>query len=245
MSGDFDTITAALRYPWDDGRAGVTLVVGGILTLLSPLVVPGVLVLGYGLRVVEAVMDGRDRPPAFTDWKRCFVTGLKGIIVIVAYVVLPLVVWGAILAVVAGAAGVRFPGGFLRLIGGPAAGGLLLVLFFLLAGLALVVAYLVPAALVHLARTRRLGAAFAVADVRSLVGAPAYGAAWLLALAVFALAGVVLAVLNTAAIGVIVSGFVTFYAFVAMAYLYADGALAAGVEPPPDEPATASGGDDT
>lgn len=36
----------SLVFPWDDGEAGTTLVVGGLLTLLSPLVVPAILVLG-------------------------------------------------------------------------------------------------------------------------------------------------------------------------------------------------------
>lgn len=234
MATDFDAVETALWYPWDDGRAGVTLVVGGVLTLLSPLVIPGLLVLGYGLRVVEAVMDDREGPPAFADPGGLFVAGLKGAVVLLGYVVLPLLVWGALLGGVAAAAGFRFPGGVPVFQGGVAGGGLALVLVFLLFGLALVVAYLAPAALVHLGRTGRLRAAFAFGDVRQLARTPAYGSAWLLALGVFALAGVVLAVLNAAAIGVIVSGFVTFYAFVAMAHLYAVGAESAGFEPGPD-----------
>ena len=223
-----DEITAALRYPWDDGDAGVTIVVGGILTLLSPLIVPAVLVLGYGLRVVEAVLDGEPSPPSFADPGDLFVRGLKGAVVAVAYVVVPLAVGAAILTAAAGAFGVRFPGGLPTAGGAVAAGGIVLIAAFLLVGLALLVAYLAPAALVHLARTRRLGAAFAVDDVRGLATADAYAASWLLAAAVFALAGVVLAVLNAAAVGVIVSGFVTFYALVAMASLYAGAAREAG-----------------
>lgn len=241
MASDLETVKVALRYPWDDGQAGVTLVIGGILTLLSPLLVPGVLVLGYGLRVVEAVVDDREGLPPFSPWGDLFVAGLKGVVVLLVYVGLPLLVWGAILAAVAAAAGFRFPGGVPSFAGGPAAGGLVLVLFFLLAGLFLVVTYLAPAALVNLARSRRLRSAVAFDDVRALASAPEYGSAWLVALAVFALAGVVLAVLNTAAIGVIVSGFVTFYAFVAMAFLYATGSVDAGVDADREDEAADAG----
>lgn len=223
-----DALETALRYPWHDGETGVTLVVGGILTLLSPLVLPGLVVLGYGLRVVEDVMDDRPTPPSFREPGTLLVRGVKAAVVIVAYVAVPLAASAGLLGVVAGAAGFRFDAGVPSIGRAMAAGGLVLVVVLLLAGVALVAAYLAPAALVHLARTRRLGAAFSFGDVRSLAGADAYGSAWLLALAVFVLASVVLAVLNAAAIGVIVSGFVTFYAFVAMAYLYAVGATRAG-----------------
>lgn len=230
MTDPLARLEAALRYPWADGDAGVTLVVGGILTLLSPLVLPGLLVLGYALRVVEAVLADDEGPPVLGDWGRLLVEGLKGAVVILGYVVVPLGLGLAAVAAYAAAMGVG-PGGRLLRFGRAFDAGLgLVVLVFLLAGLALAVAYLAPAALVHLGRTGRLGAAFALGDVRRLAGAPAYGSAWLLALAVFALAAVVLAVLNAAAIGVVVSGFVTFYAVVAMAWLYARGAADAGFD---------------
>lgn len=245
MAGDLNTLKDAVRYPWAAGDAGVTLVVGGILTLLSPLVVPGLLVLGYGLRVVEARMDGRSTPPRFGNWRDLLVDGAKGGVVLLVYVVLPLIIGGVVVSLLLGATGRHFAGPF-GLRQGFAAGGLTLAGVLLLAGLALVVTYVAPAALVRLAATRRLRAAFEFDAVRRLAGADAYGAAWLLALAVFAATGVVLTVLYTVAIGVIVSGFVTFYAFVAMVYLYTQGAEAAGFEFEPidveaDDAATSAG----
>lgn len=225
-----DVLEAALRYPWNGGQAAVTLIVGGILTLLSPLVIPGLIVLGYGLEVVEVVMAGEDRPPTFRNWRQMFVDGIKAVIVLIGYVVIPLIIGTGVIAVIAGAAGFRFRGGSVLNIGDPQLVGIAFVFALLVAGLALVVSYLAPAALVHLGRTGRLGAAFEVSQVRRLARADDYGAAWLLALAVFASAAVVLAVLNAAAIGVIVSGFVTFYAFVAMAHLYTRGAAGAGFD---------------
>lgn len=230
MTDDGSVLKTALWYPWNDGKSGTTLVGGGILTLLSPLVIPALLVLGYLLRVVEAVLDDRDDPPAFGSWGALLVDGLKAAIVLLVYVLVPLVVGAILLAIIASAVGVRFDGGLPTLSNAAAVGGLFFVVALLLAGLALLVWYLAPAALVHLARTRRLGAAFAFGDVRRLAHASAYGSAWLLAVGVFAANAVVLLVLNAAGVGVILSGFLSFYAFVTMSFLYARGAGTAGVE---------------
>lgn len=230
MSSDSSDLKQAVVYPWNDGESGTTLVGGGILTLLSPLVVPALLVMGYNLRVVASVLEGEGEPPVFDDWGALFVDGLKAAVVLLVYVLLPLAVGTAIVAAIAGAAGFRFGPGPPRITGGFALGGLAFVVALLLAGLALLVWYLAPAALVHLARTRRLRAAFSTDDVRELAEASAYGSAWLQALAVFAANAVVLLVLNSAGIGVILSGFITFYAFVAMSFLYAQGAREAGFE---------------
>lgn len=242
MDRDSTALLRSLWYPWNDGDAGTTLVGGGILTLLSPLVVPALFVAGYNLRVVEAVLDERDDPPRFDDWGGLLVDGLKVAVVLLAYVVVPLIIGTALLAFVAGLAGFRFRGGVPSITGGLAVGGLTFVVALLLAGLALGVWYVAPAALVRLGGTGDLGAAFAIDDVRALAGSDAYGSMWLLAVGVFAANAVVLLVLNAAGVGVILSGFVSFYAFVAMAHLFAHGATASGIEvTAPDEAGDADG----
>lgn len=230
MTTDSSLLKRALLYPWNDGQSGTTLVGGGILTLLSPLIVPALLVLGYTLRVVETVLDSNGEPPEMEGWTDLFIDGFKAAVVLLVYVALPLVVGLALLAFLLGLAGARFRGGVSSIPSAGAPGGLAFIVALLLGGLALFVWYLAPAALVHLARTRRLGAAFAVDDVRRLAKADSYGSAWLLALGVFAANTVILFVLNAAGIGVILSGFITFYAFLAMAYLYANGARDAGFD---------------
>lgn len=230
MFSEESVLREAVLYPWNDGDSGTTLVGGGILTLLSPLVLPALPVLGYNLRVVESVLEDEGEPPVFEDWRELFVDGIKAAIVLLAYVALPLVVGLAILAFVLSLAGFRFPGGVPSLSEAAAIGGLAFVVALLLAGLALLVWYLAPAALVHLARTRRLDAAFDFDDVRELARNDGYGSAWLQAVGVFAADAIVLLILNAAGVGVVLSGFISFYAFIAMAYLYAQGAGAAGFE---------------
>lgn len=243
MANDASRLETALRYPWNDGESGTTLVAGGILTLLGPLLVPAFLVLGYTLRVVESELADAEEPPRFEDWPALLVDGVKAVVVLVAYLLVPMVVAAFVLAAIAGAAGFRFRGGLLTLTNAAAVGGIFLVVALLLAGLLLLVTYVAPAALVHLARTRRIGAAFAFDDVRELASADPYGSAWLLAVAVFAANAVVLLILNAAGVGVILSGFLSFYAFVAMSHLYADGARVAGfaVETDRNEEANATG----
>lgn len=233
----FETLRTAISYPWNEGRTGTTLVGGGILTILSPLVIPGLLVAGYALRVVEAVLDDREEPPRFGDLWSLFVDGVKAAVVLVVYALVPLIVGIALVSLVAGALGFRLQGGVPSLTGGLAAGGLAFLVALLIGGLTLLVWYVTPAALVHLARTRRLRAAFEIDAVRDLAESDAYGAVWLLAVAVFAANAVVLLVLNSAGVGVILSGFVSFYAFMAMAFLFAHGAEAAGLEVDLEEPA--------
>lgn len=201
MTSERSVLKEALLYPWNDGESGTTLVGGGVLTLLSPLVVPALLVLGYNLRVVEAVLDGEDHPPRFEGWGGLLVDGIKAAVVLLGYVVAPMALGTALLAVLAGAAGFRFRGGPPTISGGLAVGGLAFIVALLLAGLALLVWYLAPAALVHLGRTRRLRAAFALDDLRKLVEADAYGSMWLLAVGIFAANAVVLLVLNAAGAG--------------------------------------------
>lgn len=234
----------ALLYPWDDGEAGRTLVVGGLLTFLGVLVLPALVVLGYWLRVVEAELDDDGSPPAMAGWADLLLDGLKAALVLVAYVLVPLVVGFVVVGAVLGAFGFRTG----RVVTDPGAaataGGLALVAVVLLGALALLALYVAPAALVLLAGTGELSRAFAFGTVRDLVWTDAYAAAWLVGLVVVALETVALTVLNAASIGVIVSGFVGFYALLATGHLYARGAREAGltIEAAADEPA--SDGDD-
>ena len=236
----------ALLYPWDDGEAGTTLVAGGLLTLLGVLVLPALVVLGYWLRVVDAELDGADSPPPLEGWPDLLLDGVRAAVVLLAWVVVPLVVGFAVVAAVLGALGFRTG----RVVADPgtamAVGGLALVAFVLLGGLALVLLYLAPVAVVLLAGTGELRRAFDVETVRAVATADAYASAWLVALAVVVLETVALWVLNLASVGVIVSGFVGFYALVATGHLYARGAREAGlvVEAVPEEVDASDDGDD-
>jgi len=62
IAGD---VEAALRYPAGGDDPVRTVGIGGVLSLLSVLIVPLVLLAGDVVRVLGHAMAGDDRPPAF------------------------------------------------------------------------------------------------------------------------------------------------------------------------------------
>jgi hypothetical protein len=82
----------ALAFPRNRDGALRDLLLGGALVLSSVLVVPGLLVWGYLLRVMDAGARGRDTPPPLHDFGRMVVDGLRATVVVFVWGVLPLVV---------------------------------------------------------------------------------------------------------------------------------------------------------
>jgi hypothetical protein len=85
----------ALGYVTDSDDLLATAVIGGLLVPLSVLVLPGLVLQGYLLRVLRESAAGGTTVPSFTKWGSLFVDGLKLVVVTVSYVVaagLPLVV---------------------------------------------------------------------------------------------------------------------------------------------------------
>jgi hypothetical protein len=238
------TLEDALVYPWDDGRAGTTIVFGGIVTLLSPLLIPALIVLGFGVQVIEAVLSEESGVPEIDSLAATMLLGVKAAIVLLCYVLLPFLVGFVLCAFTLGAFGNRYIGGLdgvLVTVGElQTAGGLLLLAGLLLSALLLTLWYVAPAALVRLARTRRLRDAFAFGAVRRLAGSDAYASAWLLGVVVVAVTGIILTVLSLSSVGLPLGAFVSFYAFVAVAYLYGRGARSAGLAEATPEDSTAS-----
>lgn len=206
---------AAVKYPYDDGDGVRALIIGSLLTLLGFLIVPTIIVTGYALSVIRSVRAGNSHPPAFGDWGELLVDGLKGTLVVIVYFLIPSVLFtgsvGATLIPVAGGLGE-----------GTAAFGLLgLVVVLLSVPLFLVAAYLLPAALVGVALTGRIGAAFSVGRIWSLVTTSDYALAWVLALVVSLVASFLTALLTgLTLIGGLLGSLLGFYSLVVAAYLY-------------------------
>jgi len=150
----------AIRYPLNSDDRLATLVIGGALFLLSFLILPIFVVQGYLVRVLRSTVEGDDAAPSFTDWGELFVDGLKLVAVSLVYgiaVSIPFVV----AAVVVGL------GGLTGSDAGFAAFGIVGVLLFLLATLvAILVSYLLPAAITNFAVEGRMGAAFDLGTIR-------------------------------------------------------------------------------
>jgi hypothetical protein len=211
----------AIRYPYDGGEGLRALVIGGVLTLLSFLVVPVVLVSGYTLRALAAVTNGDERLPAFEDWAGLFVDGLKALVVGLIYLLVPSVLVTAAIAAVFVPLASEVPTWLTALAW----------IVALVSVPAMVAAlYALPAGLVNLARTGRVGAAFAVRDLWPVLTSGSYLLAWLLAIVVLVVSSAVTGVLGVVTlVGFVLTAFVGFYANLVAAYLYARGFAAVPV----------------
>ena len=77
-----DVISDSLRYPSSDWSKVVIL---GVLFLISFLIIPIFLALGYTFRVIKASLAGLEELPAFEEWGEMFVEGIKLFLVYMIY----------------------------------------------------------------------------------------------------------------------------------------------------------------
>lgn len=97
-----DIYKDALEYSAKDWK---TLVVLGVVALFSFLLLPAFIITGYNYRVinnaVHGIINGRDPLPEFDDIIDMFIDGVKVVIVQIAYLVMPVIIF-IIFAVIAG-----------------------------------------------------------------------------------------------------------------------------------------------
>lgn len=210
-------ISESINYLRESDDWVRTFLIGGVLSLLSVLVLPAFVLVGYSLRVVRAVVAG-EPAPRFDDWGALLVEGFKGFVVGFAYFLLPTVVFGFAFASVIGGALSGSDVGIASAI----AGAFLFVLLGVV--LTLLISYVAPVGFVRFAQSGRMGDAFAFGSFRPVLFSGTYATAWVVALGVFIAAGVVVSVLSVVpVVGTVVGLFVNFYALVAAWYLYAHG----------------------
>lgn len=214
-SGDYGGLTEALesaiRYPAESDDVVKIVLIGGLLTIFSFLVVPLFVLAGYLVRVFDRTAAGDEVPPEFDEFGEMTVTGIKAAVIGIAYGFIPLLV--GVGGVLVGIVGIG--------VGGDGALGGLGVIGILLGGilsfaLALLVGYLLPAALANFARTRSIGSGFDVGTLKPIWTSRSYAVAWVAMFAVLLIGGLVAAVLNVVPIlGTIAGAFVGFYFSVA------------------------------
>lgn len=97
-----DIYKDALEYSAKDWK---TLVILGVICLFSFLLLPAFLLTGYNYRVintaVHGIINGRDPLPDFDDLIDMFVDGVKVVIVQIAYLIVPVIVF-LIFAIISG-----------------------------------------------------------------------------------------------------------------------------------------------
>ncbi|MFB6251425.1 MAG: DUF4013 domain-containing protein [Halobellus sp.] len=218
-------IQQSLQYLRNDEDSWVTTVlIGGILTLLSPLVIPAILVLGYLVRVVRETMHGNERPPAFDEWGDLFSDGLRAFIIVFVYGFVPtlvaaLVIGGGVLSfVVVGGSASSVSGSF-----GPRSGittglGILVVLVgsLLAVVVSLLAAYVGPVAMASLAERDDLSGAFSLSELRPALTFRTYATAWVSGLGIILVFGLIAGALSAVPLfGFLAAGFLSFYGAVA------------------------------
>jgi len=219
----------SLRYPTKRDDALRIIAIGGILGLLSFLIIPAFIVGGYLIRVYRRVMaDEIEEPPGFSDWEQLLGDGLRGFVVGLAYFIVPAVLLVATVGTAVVAAAVTTAtGGQVSPEAGVALGGMAAIGALIALVLMLVAWYVLPAAIANFVRRDSLAAAFSFGEVIGIATSSDYVVAWVLALVVSIVGSAVTGVLSATGVGAILSPFVGFYVGVAMAYLYASGAAAA------------------
>lgn len=218
-------LSEAIEYPRRGDDTVKTILVGGLLTLTSILVVPALFLQGYMMRVLRQGHEDA-YPPAFDDWGGMFVDGLKALAISLVYglvaaavvFVVPAVVGTFVLSMGSGGGGAGV-GIFAAIVA--------LVLVPLLFALVLGSAYLAPAALALFAREGRVGAAFDLGTLRRIAFTGEYFVGFLLYLVVVVVGQFVGSLLM---IALFLGVFVLFYAQLAGFYVIGravDDALAA------------------
>ena len=202
-------VSDSITYLRNSDELAKTILIGGVLSILSVLLVPAFVVSGYLVRVLRSAIDGEATAPAFGEWGELFVDGLKAFVIAFVYGLVPMIaafvlVGGSLVATFSTESGAGLLGGV----------GLLFGLAVSVV-LGLAAWYLIPAATANFATTGRLSAGFDVGALRPVVTSRSYATGWLLALGVVVLAAVVAGVLNAVPVlGTIVGVFVSFAASV-------------------------------
>jgi hypothetical protein len=214
----FEMISSSLDYLRDGDDAVMTVLIGGLFLLASPLIVPSVLVLGYVSRVLRGTADGDDAPPAFDEWGDLLLEGAKAFAVTLVYSLLPLAVFAVAAVFGVGAVVLGSGGTDGGLLGGLIGGALALLLALVALGVSIVGLYVTPAALAAVADSGRVGDGFALGTLWTVVSKRAYATGWLTAAVVVLAGSLAVGVLSVVPIlGTIAGLFVQFYALVAAA----------------------------
>jgi hypothetical protein len=210
-------LSDALRYPLESDDWVRTVLIGGLLTILSVLVLPWFFLQGYYVRVLRGVANDDPEPPKFDEWVDLLVDGLKLFVlnILVVIVIFAVQIAVAVLlgtgSIVADNPSAMDPG---------AAGGVLgLVGMLVFLAAILLVSYVVPAMIANFAREDSLVAAFDASTVLSGALTREYLIAWVLVVVVSLVLGTVASILTLLIVGI----FGLFYVQIVTYYLFGRG----------------------
>ena len=86
------SLQADLRYPFNEDGWYKTIGLGMVFEYLTFLVLPGLFLAGYYIRVMRETAAGEAEPPAFGDYGELAVDGIKALLILFAYLLIPSIV---------------------------------------------------------------------------------------------------------------------------------------------------------
>ena len=186
------------------------MIIGGVLGFFSFLILPAIILYGYFVEVLRTTARGEDEAPTFSDWGEMIKDGFIGIVISVAYAIIPFVIIGGISTVfLSGGAAL---GGD----GGGALAGLGFISLLLLIPLVFVIYYIVPAAITAYAIEDQIGAAFSFSILKPILLSGSYFIAVLAPILVAVVIWIATSVLAITIIGLLLVPFLQFYGQVAI-----------------------------
>jgi hypothetical protein len=207
----------ALSFPIEGDGGFKRIAIGGGALFLFFLIVPLFWILGYAVRSGLAGIRQEAEPPELTeDIGGQIVDGLKAFVVSFVYTLIPLII--VLIAFFVGAAGAVQGGN-----AGTGAGIIGVVIGLVGILLLLVSAYVFPAGVMRMMDEDSLGAAFSIGDVVGAAFDSDYFVAWLIAIGVNIIVGIINQVLVITLVGIILLPFTAFYQQVVIFYLYGRG----------------------
>jgi hypothetical protein len=186
------------------------IIIGGVLAILSILVIPAFVLFGYLVEVARDTIGGGNEPPEFANWGELLKDGLIAIIISLVYSAVPVVVIGGISAVLLG--GGSAVGGD----GGGILAGFGILSIFLLIPIFFLIYYIVPAAISAYADQDSIGAAFSLNRLKPVLLSSSYVVAVLFPIIIGVAIQVATAVLAITVVGLVLVPFLQFYGNVAV-----------------------------
>ncbi|WP_161490701.1 DUF4013 domain-containing protein [Methanonatronarchaeum thermophilum] len=198
-----------LKYPIKEDKGLINILIGGLLLLLSFLLIPAFIVVGYLIKVGAETSRGNDRLIEFGEWINLLVTGFVGWIITIIYSIIPFLIWSAVAFILIGILGIGGAGDSALVAGVGLLGFVLLWLFGLLVGI--LIYYTLPAALINYGRESSFKAAFRLSQLKEIWMTREYFTAALIPIVLMVIQYIVITILGFTIIGLILVPFVYFY----------------------------------
>ena len=221
-----DIFSDSLGYPSKNLKRVVVL---GISLLFSILIIPIFILFGYGLRVLRKSVEGETEPPAFDELGAMIVDGLKYLVAVIGYFLIPGILMGmSIMSAIASIPSYDMVGSGASVIAILTGSGLFLLGVLLM----IVISVIANMGIANMAHTGELGAAFRFGEILRIIGSIGWGRyiIWYIVLIIiamlFSVVGMLIAlipILGAIAYILVISPYALIFQYRAIGLIYREG----------------------